>query len=275
MCLEFNFAFTFGLGMYKKGRTWWWFRIQWKSWKTSHAKKLSRKKWQKYGVFDYTYCVLKFSTYIFFGGFLCTFSKGFESAWKFAFYNAYVKFFKNKHFFANFKSKIRRNGSKNENVFYKCALEESHSTSVSEAPFCQKKSKSLYPTTHVWPITRRVAHTTLTKASNSFWFEGAAVKSWEAVMWPLWQTSPVFCNLFHIPPWQLFISWRKKLFLFYPLYFFIAIHWSPPAEPNYKCQVPLTIMLRVLLLFSSCTKNTKILHQNTITQVSVYSPDHQ
>jgi hypothetical protein len=51
------------------------------------------------------------------------------------------------------------------------------------------------------------------------------------------------------------------VFIFYPLHFFIAIHWSPPAEPNYKCQVPLTIMLRVLLLLSSYTKNTKILHR--------------
>ncbi len=98
--------------------------MRWKSCKKRMLKKLSLKKWQENGVFDF-YCCLHDK--------ICG-----EIFWLLL------------ALFANFKAKIGRKGSKNEKCIWKNV---SHNpifnlSPVWEAPFCQKKSKSLYPSKH-------------------------------------------------------------------------------------------------------------------------------
>ncbi len=126
----------------QKCRIWYCFWIRCKSWQKSVSENIYKQKVTKNFFTVITLC--KISPIIFLGELFCTFFNGFELGIDFAFYD--IEFVKKA--LLTLKQKLDETAqNKAKNVFYSVSSKPCF-TSVWEAPFCQKKSKSLYSTRH-------------------------------------------------------------------------------------------------------------------------------
>jgi hypothetical protein len=104
---------------------------------------------QKNGIFDFYYCLQKFSAYnLFWVNLLCFFYNGFELSIEFCILSNYCKniFCFYLHILLNLKQNTDETVEKTKNAFYKCVL-ESHFTLFSGpgGSILSKKSKSMTP----------------------------------------------------------------------------------------------------------------------------------